>query len=85
MIGLTSIVTSLMKNHANVNIKDKTGDTPLDIAIERNDKTIATLLIPSSTNLNVGGWKSAVFACVARKGKKLAFANFLLLFPPNIH
>lgn len=62
-----------------MNIKDKAGNSPLDIAVEKNDKTIAALLIASSSNTNAGGWKSAVIACIARNSKKI-LAHILFLF-----
>jgi len=74
------IAELLIDKGANLNVKNADGDTPLTLAIKRNDQRLAKLLILRGADVNEKGKDNqppiALLHCI--RGNKLEFLTFLL-------
>ena len=70
-------VTSLVKAGANVNISDRYGNTPLHLAAQRGDRTIAALLIANGADVFAKNDDGKSARKVAKKAKEKALSKWL--------
>ena len=79
------ITSFLVKNGADINLKDGYGRPPLDIAIMRNDIEIAEILIESGVDVNAADEHGDTILHIAGENNKIKMVDLLIKHGANVN